>query len=290
MHLNLKRLRKSGTWNVKKLFVRVRRFINSLSYRLEIFDMARSEIPTSDEQSHETSTLTESSKVTESAAQTPKEPPPIPAAKTLGSSGAYIQEIYREASLEESPMSSTPGVTVQESTLPSNHGENNPKDDSVAHALPAEPTQVKEDASLAHVSAEGSLHGSEDTSSLHRSDSASGDTSSPSHDLVPPQPPAVSPKDASQDSQSSAIESLPQQTTVSLHSPANQAASFVHPQNDQAPQGTHVSQLVYLHHQHDILSKPTPKTIVAVPPGNVEEGSKFLISDFCICPVEIAEG
>ena len=256
---------------------RVRRFTNSLLYRLDIFDMPRSEIPWGEEESHEASTLTESSKVTESTAQTPKEPPPIPAAKTPESSEAYIKETYRETSLQESPVSSTPGITVQESTLPSNPSENNSKDDSVAHAQPAEPTQVNEDASLWHASAEGSLHESEDTSSLHRFDSASGDTSSPSHDIVPPPVPSVSQKAASHEYQSSEIVATPQQVTIPLDSPANQARSYAHPQNDQPPQGTHVSQLVYLHHQHDILSKLTPKTIVTVPPRKVEEGSKFFI-------------
>ena len=75
--------------------------------------------------------------------------------------------------------------------------------------------------------------------------------------------------------------SLLSESKQSQDSPAvtkDQPPNIVRPGNNQAPQGTHVSQLVYLHQQQDILSKPTPKAVIAVAPGKVEAGSKFMKS------------
>lgn len=225
---------------------------------LDIFDTPRSEIPSGDDQTQETSTITESAKVTYPAEPAPKEPPPIPIATKSESSGAYAQEIHRATDIQKSPVPSTPGVTVQEAPLPPNPDENNQQDVNVEHA-----------------SAEGPVDANKDSPTAHASDSASSDKVSPAHDPTLPPSATKASQDLATQNQWSDVEKTPQQVTVPLDSPAGQASRFSQPQNTQAPQGTHVSQLMYLHHQQDILSKPTPKSIVSVPPGKMEEGSKL---------------
>jgi len=201
----------------------------------DIFDMPRSDIPSGDEQFDGSALVTESSKVSTTS---PKESTPASAETMTESSGAYIQGIHRETSLQESPVPSTSGVTVQESPLPSSTVENTPKYDIVAHTS-------------GYMPASNPIH---------------------AHDLMSSSVTMVS----SQADQRSDIDATPQKVTVPLVLPANQYPERIaHSQHDQAPQGTHVSQLVYLHQQQDILSKPTPKTIVAVPPRKVKAGSKF---------------
>ncbi|XP_068696664.1 uro-adherence factor A-like isoform X2 [Montipora foliosa] len=215
----------------------------------DIFDMPRSDIPSSEDQSHEIVTLTESSKKTDSVSQAPKEPPPIPAAT---SSGSYIKEIHRESSLQETQISKAPEITVKESTLPSR-----PKatpHDNTTHALIDEPTHTGEGLSIA--SSNESLPGNEDRIRSENSDSES---------TVSPSSSATAPLEVNETSL--------QQVTVPLDSPTYQIARYSQPENELVPQGTHVSQLMYLHQQQDILSKPTPKTIVGVPPGDVEVGT-----------------
>ena len=216
------------------------------------------------------SVITETATVSESAAPTHTEPGPKHRATVQESSGAYTQGIHRGTSLRESPVPSIPGVTVQESPLPSSPEEENAlEDDSVAKTLSAE-------VSLAQASDEKTTHTNEETSNAHSQDSASMNSPEPAQDLT--STPAISPNPPSQDSQRSDIEASPQQVTVPLDSPVltTQEASTDFPtQHNKVPQGTHVSQLMYLHQQQDILSKPTPKTIIAVPPGKVEAGSKY---------------
>ena len=223
---------------------------------LDIFDTPRSEIPSGDDQSQETSTITESAKVTYSVDPAPKEPPPVPIATE--SSGVYAQEIHRATDIQEPPVPSAPGVTVQESPLPPNPDENN-----------------QQDANVEHASAEGPVNVSKDSSTAHASDSESSDKVSPAHDPTLPPSATKASQDLATPNQSSDVEKTPQRVTVPVDSPASQTSRFSLPQNTQAPQGTHVSQLMYLHHQHDILSKPTPKSIVSVPPGKMEAGSKL---------------
>ena len=216
--------------------------------------MPRSDIPSSEDQSHEIVTLSESSKKTDSVSQAPKEPPPIPAAT---SSGSYIKEIHRESSLQETEISKAPGITLKESTLPSR-----PKatphelEDNTTHALIDETTHTGEGLSIA--SSNESLPANEDRIRSENSDSES---------TVSPSSSATAPLEVNETSL--------QQVTVPLDSPTYQIARYSQPENELVPQGTHVSQLMYLHQQQDILSKPTPKTIVGVPPGDVEVGSKF---------------
>lgn len=157
---------------------------------------------------------------------------PVPEAKTPESSGAYIQEIHRETSLQESPVPSTAAQTVKQ-------------EDSVVHA-------------------------SGDSTPL-TSESETADDPTTKHSPEVLSALAISSKSPSKASLSS--ESKP-----SLDLPAvtkDKSPKGVRPVNNRAPQGTHVSQLVYLHQQQDILSKPTPKAVVAVAPGKVEAGSKF---------------
>ena len=86
--------------------------------------------------------------------------------------------------------------------------------------------------------------------------------------------PAISSKSPTQVSLSSGS-----QPSLDLPAATNdQPPNIVRPENNQTPQGTHVSQLLYLHQQQDILSKPTPKAVIAVAPGKVEAGSKFIKS------------
>ena len=117
------------------------------------------------------------------------------------------------------------------------------------------------------------MHASGDSTPLTpESESANDHTTAHTPETV--SAPAISSKSPSQVSLSS--ESKP-----SLDSPAvinDQPPKIARPENNQAPQGTHVSQLVYLHQQQDILSKPTPKAVIAVAPGKVEAGSKFIKS------------
>ena len=208
--------------------------------------------------------------MSESDAPTHTEPEPEHAATVPESAGAYTQGIHRETSLQESPVPSIPGLTMQESPLPSNPEEENAlEDDSVAKTLSAE-------VSLAQASNDKTTHANEETSDAHAQDSASVNSPEPDHDLS--STPAISPNPSSQASQQSEIEASAQQVTVPLDSPVlttQEAPTDIHTQHDQLPQGTHVSQLMYLHQQQDILSKPTPKTIVAVPPEKMEAGSKF---------------
>lgn len=205
---------------------------------LDIFDIPRSEIASGedDEQEHHSSTITETSYVTASAPPAPELPAsPAPKATTPESSGAYIQEIHRETSLQESPVPSTPAETVK-------------KEESVAHAS------------------------GDSTSLTPESETANKPTSAHTPEIL--SAPAISSKSPSQPS-------LPSESKPSLDSPLvtnEQPPKIVRPQNNQAPQGTHVSQLVYLHQQQDILSKPTPKAVIAVAPGKVEAGSEFLKS------------
>lgn len=236
--------------------------------------------------------MTESATITETASLSPEEHAPAPTATMPESSGSgtYIQEIHRDTSFQESPVPSTPGVTVHESPMSSNPGvtihesplSSNPegdnlKDETVAHAQSGEPTQDKGDDSVTHASAAEPAHANEDSSTAHSPNSAPANNPIPLHDALRMSPSRDSPKAPYQTSQRSDIEATPQQVTVPLDSPvsANQeTARVAHPQHHQAPQGTHVSQLVYLHQQQDILSKPTPRTIVAVPPKKVSAGSK----------------
>lgn len=158
---------------------------------------------------------------------------PTPEATTPESSGAYIQEIHRETSLQESPVPSIPAQTVKQ-------------EDSAAHAsgdsIPLTPE------------------------------------SKPAYDHIPAHTPEILPAPAiSSKSPSQAF--LSSESKQSIDSPAvtnDQPPKIARPENNQAPQGTHVSQLVYLHQQQDILSKPTPKAVIAVAPGKVEAGSKFM--------------
>ena len=226
---------------VHKLNTRVKLvcyFLNRFSFFiLDIFDIPRSEIASGedDAQEHQSSTITETSHVTASAAPAPELPAsPVSEATTPESSGAYIQQIHRETSLQESPVPPTPARNV--------------KEDPVAHA-------------------------SGDSSPLTPK-SETANNPAPAHIPEIVSAPAISSKHPSQDS-------VPSDSKSSLDLPVvtnDQSSKIVRPRNNQAPQGTHVSQLVYLHQQQDILSKPTPKAVIAVAPGKVEAGSKFLKS------------
>ena len=160
---------------------------------------------------------------------------PAPEATTPESSGAYIQEIHRETSLQESPVPSTPSQTAkQEESAVHASG------DSIALPPESKPTNV-------HIPA-------------HTPEIISASAMS-----------SKSPSQASLLSESKQSQDSPAVTN-------DQPPKIVRPGNNQAPQGTHVSQLVYLHQQQDILSKPTPKAVIAVAPGKVEAGSKFMKS------------
>lgn len=230
--------------------------------------MPRSEIPLGEDQSHAVVTFTESSKLTTSPA--PKKPPPLDT--TSDSSGSYVKEIHQTTSVQESPVLDTSRVTVKQPTL-SSKPENTANDQVTTHKVQVESSQVKDDVSNAHALENESLPVNEDSAAEQNLDPDLADLPSP-------------------DPQASHIDSAPvedfdlppQQVTIPLESPPYQVARFNAPQRDQAPQGTHGSQLMYLHQQQDILSKPTPKTIAAVPPGDVESGSKFTYSScksFC---------
>ena len=174
--------------------------------------------------------------MTAPAAPAPELPAsPGPEATTPESSGAYIQEIHRETSLQESPVPSTP------------------------------PQTSKQEDSAAHVSGESNALTPE---------------FKPTNDHIPAHTPKIISAPAIS-SKSPAQASLLSESKQSLDSPAvtnDQPPKIVRPGNNQAPQGTHVSQLVYLHQQQDILSKPTPKAVIAVAPAKVEAGSKFMKS------------
>ena len=174
--------------------------------------------------------------MTTSAAPAPKlSASPAPETTTPESSGAYIQEIHRETSLQESPVPSTPSQIAKQ-------------EDSAAHA-------------------------SGDSNALTPE-------SKPTSDHIPAHTPKVIPAPAiSSKSPSQAfILSESKQSLDSSTVTNDQPPKIVRPGNNQTPQGTHVSQLVYLHQQQDILSKPTPKAVIAVAPGKVEAGSKFMKS------------
>lgn len=160
---------------------------------------------------------------------------PVPEAKTPESSGAYIQEIHRETSLQESPVPPTPAQTVKQ-------------EDSAVHAS-GDSTPLSSESETA-----------EDPTTKHSPEVLSALAIS-----------SKSPSQASLSSESKQSLDLPPVTN-------DKSPKGVRPVNNRAPQGTHVSQLVYLHQQQDILSKPTPKAVVAVAPGKVEAGSKFIKS------------
>lgn len=223
--------------------------------------MPRSEIPLVEDESHGVVTLTESSKITTSPA--PKEPPPM---DTSDSSGSYVKEIHKTASVQESPVLETSGVTVKQSTLPSK-AKNTANEHVTSHEVQVESTQVKDDVSTAQALENESLPVNEDSAAEQNLDPGLAGLPSPH--------PQASHMDSAPFED---FDLSPQQVTIPLESPPYQEARFNEPQRDQAPQGTHVSQLMYLHQQQDILSKPTPKAIVAVPPGDVESGSKFTYS------------
>lgn len=214
---------------------------------LDIFDIPRSEIASGedDEEEHQQSTITESSYVTAPAYQAPEQQAPATETVTpYESSGGYVQEIHREPSLQETPVSPVPVETAQE-------------DDSItAHASGEEPTQEIAEASSTHAPVSEST---QEPAPAHTADI----TSAPANSEA-----------ASQDS----IQSDTKPSSGSPVIATQQSPSVVRPQHDQAPQGTHGSRLIYLHQQQDILSKPTPKAIVAVTPGKLEEGSEFLQS------------
>ena len=129
--------------------------------------------------------------------------------------------------------------------------------------MPSIPAQtVKQEDSAAHASGDS-------TPLTPEPETANNPT--PAHTPEIMSEPGISPKSPSQGSVSS--ESKP---SLDSHAVANdQPPKIVRPENNQAPQGTHGSQLVYLHQQQDILSKPTPKAVIAVAPGKVKAGSKF---------------
>lgn len=219
--------------------------------------MPRSEIPLGEDQNHGVVTFIESSKMTTSPA--PKKPPPMDT--TSDSSGSYVKEIHQTTSVQESPVLDTSGVNVKQPTL-SSKPENTANDHVTTHKVQVESTQVKDDVSNAQALENESLPVNEDSDAEQNLDPELADPQASHIDSAP-----VEDFDLS-----------PQQVTIPLESPPYQAARFNAPQRDQAPQGTHGSQLMYLHQQQDILSKPTPKTIAAVPPGDVESGSKFTYS------------
>ena len=231
-----------------KLSLLVFKLFIPLVFILDIFDIPRSEIASGedDAQEDQSTTITETSHVLAQAPQAPELPTPVPETTTPESSGAYIQEIHRETSLQESPVPSSPTKAAKQ-------------DDSVAHASGEEPMPDKADASTAHVP---------------ESEPANNPKPVPVHTPEIKSVPTISSHAPSQ-------ESLPSATKPALDSPVitNQQPPRVdHPQHDQAPQGTHGSQLMYLHQQQDILSKPTPRAIIAVAPGKLQAGSKFLES------------
>lgn len=227
---------------------------------LDIFDIPRSEIASGhdDEQEDQSTTITETSHVTPQAKELPT---PVPESTTPESSGAYIQDTHRETSLQESPVPSTPAETVNEG-------------DSVAHISGEEPTPEKADTPTPHVrKPEPADNPAPVPAQTPDIKSALTISSQPPHDSQPAvsNPPASSSQPPSQDSHPA--ESKPTSDSLVV---TEQPAKVVRPQHDQAPQGTHVSQLVYMHQQQDIVSKPTPKAIIAVAPGKMEAGSKFL--------------
>ncbi len=211
----------------------------------EIFDIPRSEIASGDDdtQDNQSTTITETSHVSAQAPQAPELPTPVPEATTPESSGAYIQEIHRETSLQESPVPSTPAETTKEN-------------DSAAQPSGEEPTPEKADASTPHAP---------------ESEPANYPAPVPAHTPEIKSAPTISSHPLSQDSLPAEIKP----TSDSLVVTNEQPPKVARPPHDQSPQGTHGSQLMYLHQQQDILSKPTPKTIIAVAPGRVKAGSKF---------------
>ncbi|XP_078372522.1 uncharacterized protein LOC144656163 isoform X2 [Oculina patagonica] len=209
----------------------------------EIFDIPRSEIASGDDDSKEiqSTTITETSHVSAQAPQAPELPTPVPETTTPESSGAYIQEIHRETSLQESPVPLTPPETTKEN-------------DSAAQPSGEEPTPEKADASTPHAP---------------ESEPANNPAPVPAHTPEIKSAPTISSHPPSHDSLPAATTS----TSDSLVVTNEQPPEVARPQHDQAPQGTHGSQLMYLHQQQDILSKPTPKTIIAVAPGKVKAGT-----------------
>lgn len=216
---------------------------------LDIFDIPRNEIASGDDDAQEdqSTTMTETSHMSAQAPQAPELPTPVPETTTPESSGAYIQEIHRETSLQESPVPSTPSEAAKE-------------DDSVTHGSGVEPSPEKADASTPRAP-----------------ESEPEKTPAPVLAQTPEikSAPTISSHPPSQDFLPAEIKP----TTDSLVVTNEQPPKVAHPQHDRAPQGTHVSQLVYLHQQQDIVSKPTPKTIIAVAPGKVKAESKFLKFD-----------
>lgn len=210
---------------------------------LDLFDIPRSDIASGGEaeaEEHQQPIITETFHLTASESPATEVTAAEVVTTPLESSGNYVQEIHREPSLQESPVQSLPIETAQE-------------DNSLnTHASGEEHPHEKADTTHATVSA-----------STVEPDSAHAADISPAIAISEAPPQALTQSEPKPSSGSPAIATQP-------------APSVVHPQHNETPQGTHGSRLIYLHQQQDILSKPTPKTIVAVAPGKLKEGSKLL--------------
>ena len=106
-------------------------------YCSDIFETPRSEISSGDDHSGETST----NKVKASY-----EPARVEAATQSESSGASTREIHRDTSFQESPLTSVPGISVEEAPMPLHPEQYALKDDTVAQVLSAEITKDDETA------------------------------------------------------------------------------------------------------------------------------------------------
>lgn len=210
---------------------------------LDLFDIPRSDIASGGEaeaEEHQQPIITETFHLTASESPATEVTAAEVVTTPLESSGNYVQEIHREPSLQESPVQSLPIETAQE-------------DNSLnTHASGEEHPHEKADSTHATISA-----------STVEPDSAHAADILPAIAISEAPPQALTQSEPKPSSGSPAIATQP-------------VPSVVHPQHNETPQGTHGSRLIYLHQQQDILSKPTPKTIVAVAPGKLKEGSKLL--------------
>lgn len=212
---------------------------------LDLYDIPRSDIASGGEAEageHPQPEITETSHITALESPSTEATAAEVVTTPLESSGDHVQEIHRESSLQESSMQPLSAETAEE-------------DISIT----------------AHASGEGHPYETADSSSSLAPVSKSAGEPNSAHvaDISPAPAISEAPPQASTQSEPKVSSDSPTITTQPV-------PSVVRPQHDETPQGTHGSRLIYLHQQQDILSKPTPKTIMAVAPGKLREGSKWL--------------
>ncbi|XP_022808811.1 uncharacterized protein LOC111345783 isoform X2 [Stylophora pistillata] len=208
----------------------------------DLYDIPRSDIASGGEAEageHPQPEIAETSHITASESPSTEATAAEVVTTPLESSGDHVQEIHRESSLQESPMQPLSAETAEE-------------DISIT----------------AHASGEGHPYETADSSSSLAPVSKSAGEPNSAHvaDISPAPAISEAPPQASTQSEPKVSSDSPTITTQPV-------PSVVRPQHDETPQGTHGSRLIYLHQQQDILSKPTPKTIMAVAPGKLREGT-----------------